>query len=98
MPGPRDIRISRQSIDIPTPGLTLKRRRSEEVTASQAKRPVPNFVYVFKNYCKTYNYIASLGCVLLTLKERLLTKSFYQKAWLWLADDLASTNHSQAFY
>ena len=32
-----------------------------------------------------------------TNAKRLLTKSFQQEAWLWLADAKASPNHSQAF-
>ena len=32
-----------------------------------------------------------------TNAKKLLAKSFYQKAWLWLGDALASANHSQAF-
>ena len=33
----------------------------------------------------------------ITNTKRLLTKTFKQNAWLWLADAKTSANHSQAF-
>ena len=51
------------------------------------------FTYIVSFPILKYEY---LGPALL-MPKKLITKNFKQKAWLWLADVLASANHSQAF-